>query len=97
MKIQGTTKDRRRKLSDTQRKEIKENVMNLSKRKLASQYEVSRRTIQFILDPDKHSQNLQRRFERGGSKIYYNKGKHRVYMQNHRAYKKELKSKDDEE
>ena len=32
-----------------------------------------RRTIQFLWDPDKIKENLQRRIERGGSKIYYSK------------------------
>ena len=35
-------------------------------------------------------ENLQRRMERGGSKIYYSKEKNREYMKLHRHYKQEI-------
>lgn len=57
MKIAGTKLDRRRKLTEEQKKEIFENKLGLSQRKLAAMYEVSRRTIQFILDPEKLIEN----------------------------------------
>jgi transposase len=82
--------DRRVKLTDTQREEIKANRDGLSQRKLAKIYGVSRRTIQFILHPEKLEQNLQRRAERGGTKQYYDKEKQRKYMKAHRDYKKKL-------
>ena len=50
----------------------------------------ARRTIQFLWDPDKIKANLQRRMERGGSKIYYSKEKNREYMKLHRHYKQEI-------
>ena len=39
---------------------------------------------------DKIKENLQRRIERGGSKIYYSKEKNREYMKLHRHYKQEI-------
>ncbi len=61
-----------------------------SQRKLALEFNVSRRLIQFIICPDKLKQNLDAREKRGGSSIYYNKDKHTKAMKNHRDYKKEL-------
>jgi transposase len=88
--IKNDKLDRRRKLTDSQRIEIKANREGLSQRKLASKYGVSRRTIQFILDPEKRAENLKRREERAGTKQYYDKDKHRESMKDHRRYKKEL-------
>jgi len=82
--------DRRIRLTDEQRKEIAENKGMLSQRKLAKLYGVSRRLIQFILDPTKHKENLKRREERGGTMAYYDKVKHREAMKEHRNYKKLL-------
>ena len=88
--INNKTLDRRIKLTEEQRVEIFENRQGLSQRKLAELYEVSRRTIQFILDPSKLEQNKKLRAEKGGSKIYYDKEKHRVSTKEHRDYKKKL-------
>lgn len=60
----------------------------MSQRKLAAMFHVSRRLIQFIIDPDKHKANLERRRERGGYK--YPKEQHNSYMKSHRDYKNEL-------
>ena len=68
IKLAGTSKDRRRKLSDEQKDEIAALKGTISQRECAKRYGVSRRTIQFIWDPDKHKRNLQCRQERGGSK-----------------------------
>ena len=62
----------------------------LSQRKLAKMFKVSRRTIQFVLDDEKLKENLKRREERGGTKIYYDKDKHREAMQKHREHKKDI-------
>ena len=91
--IVGSKYDRRSKLTLEQKKEIKENKLGLSQRKLAELYEVSRRTITFILDPDKLKANLERRKERGGSKQYYDKDKHTKCISDLRAYKKGLLNK----
>lgn len=77
-------------LTDAEREKIKENPDNLSQRALARQYGVSRRTIQFILDPKKLEENKKRREERGGSKIYYDREKHTASIRAHRRYKKRL-------
>lgn len=61
-----------------------------SQRKLATQFGVSRRLIQFILDPEKQKANLQAREDSGGSKQYYNKETHTKTMKAHRSYKKAL-------
>ena len=42
------------------------------------------------LNIDKMKENLQRRMERGGSKIYYSKEKNREYIKLHRHYKQEI-------
>jgi hypothetical protein len=61
-----------------------------SQRRLANMFNVSRRLIQFILNPDAHKKNLERRHERGGSKMYYKKDEHTKAIREHRQYKKEL-------
>lgn len=90
VKLAGTSKDRRRKLSDEQKDEIAALKGTISQRECAKRYGVSRRTIQFLWDPDKHKRNLQCRQERGGSKQYYNKEKQKQYMKRHRHYKQDL-------
>lgn len=84
--------DKRRKLSDEDKTDIKQLYKRggYSQRQLARLYNVSRRTIQFIIDPNKHIENLERRKERGGSAIYYDKNSQRQYMKTHRDYKKSL-------
>jgi transposase len=90
-------KDRRRKLTDEQKTEIKALYGKVSQRKLASIYGVSRRTIQFIGDPEKHKENLQRRQERGGSMAYYDKDYNTSRVREHRRYKnKTLKNIEEE-
>ena len=89
-RINNEKLDKRVKLTQTQKEEIKKNEHGLSQRRLAAMYGVSRRTIQFILSPDKLKENKERRQERGGSKVYYDKDKHRESMKKHRKYKKEL-------
>lgn len=87
--------DRRVKLSDDDKQQIlrlrKEE--GLSQRKLAQEFGVSRRTIQFILNPEKLEENNRRRAERGGSTLYYNKEDNTRNQQNHRRYKKQLQDK----
>lgn len=92
IKIQQTEHDRRIKLTDAQKDEIKRKWRTglATKRGLAREYKVSPRTIDFLLNPDKLEENKKRRAERGGTKIYYDKEKHREYMKNTRHYKQEL-------
>jgi len=61
-----------------------------STRKLASMFNVSRRLIQFIIDPEKHKANLERRRETGGSSQYYDREYHTKKIKEHRDYKKNL-------
>lgn len=82
--------DKRIKLTDNQREEIKKNYGKISQRKLAKAFNVSRRLIQFIGDPEKKKRDLILRKIRGGSKIYYDKSKHRLAMKKHRKHKQEL-------
>jgi len=81
--------DRRRKLTDEDKEEIR-NMKGLSQRKLAKMFGVSRRTIQFILDPAKLIANIERRKERGGWKQYYDKEKNTASIREHRRYKHTL-------
>ena len=88
--------DRRRKLSDDQKAEIIKAYATgeTSQRKLAKEYGVSRRCIQFVLDEQKRLDNVERRRERGNSKIYYNKDAWRETMRDHRKYKKSIRDKE---
>lgn len=61
-----------------------------TQRQLASMFNVSRRLIQFTLNPDSHKRNLERRKEMGGSMVWYNKEKHTQSIREHRQYKKDL-------
>jgi len=86
----GPQHDKRRKLTDAQRLEIKElHGQGLSIHKLATRFEVSRRLIQFILDSErlKASRGTRTWLD------YYSTEKRREYMRKHRAYKKTLMQK----
>lgn len=83
--------DKRVKLSLEDREEIKRQYRIVkSQRKLARAWGVSRRLIQFILDPEKKERDLELRKLSGGSKQYYNKEKWRKQMKKHRRRKQEL-------
>ena len=84
--------DRRVKLNDTQRQEIRELYPSgsYSQRGLAKLYGVSRRLIVFILDPSKHEANVARKKELLETKSYYDKDKNAAYMRSHRQYKQKL-------
>ena len=94
IKIAGTEFDRRIKLTSEDREEIvKLYSSGLSQRKIAAIYKVDRRLISFIVNPSAYEENLKRRTERGGSKVYYDKNKHANYIKQHRRYKQDLKLK----
>ena len=84
--------DRRVKLTQEDKSEIcfLKYSENLSQRQLARLFGVSRRTIQFVLYPEKLEENKKRREERGGWQQYYDKDKHRDSMKNTRRYKNRL-------
>lgn len=73
------------KLSNRQREEIKTNKHFLSISSLASHYEVSRRTIQFILEPVREA---AAKLNRKNWKNYYKKENQARYT---RAYRNKLK------
>jgi len=79
------------KLIDCQKEMIKYwREMGESHNKIARRFKVSKRTVQFILDPDKLAQNKLRREERGGSTLYYEKDKHKEAIKSLRRYKQKL-------
>jgi transposase-like protein len=90
--INNPKHDKRVKLSP----EDKENIVSdyqtglFSQRDLAKKYDVSRRLIQFTLDPQKKEIAKQQFSERQKDGRYYNKEKHNEYMKKHRDHKKEL-------
>lgn len=88
----GKQNDRRIKLSEEDKKTIRyqyENE-NISIHQLSKNWNVCKRTIQFILFPERLKHSIELRHQRGGSKIYYDKEHHTKAMKEHRAYKKEL-------
>ena len=89
-------KDRRRKLNDYEKQQIKELYGKIPQRKLARAFGVSRRLIQFYGDPEKHERNKVLRAIRGGSMVYYSKDKQRGYMKRYRDYKKKIYNEDGE-
>lgn len=82
--------DKRMKLSPEQRAEILANDEGLSNYALAAKFGVSKRTVQFIRNPDARRENLLRRQERGGSGRYYDREKHAESMAEHRQHKQDL-------
>jgi hypothetical protein len=85
------TYDKRRKLNDIDKEDIRSLSRNgYSQRQLARLYNVSRRLIQFIIDPRKLEENIERRKERGGSSQYYDTESNTNYIKKHRRYKKDL-------
>jgi hypothetical protein len=62
----------------------------MSMQKLADVFGVSKRLIQFIINPDALSACKKARLLRGGSGVYYNKEQNTVAQREHRDYKKEV-------
>lgn len=77
--------DKRVKLTDDEREQIKELYGKISQRKLAKRFNVSRRLIIFIGCPEKHQRNIEVRHSN-----YYERERHLVYMRNHRHRKQKL-------
>ena len=90
--IAHTEFDRRIKLNDFD----KQNIIGLYKHagesinQLARLFNVNKRTIQFILFPERLAHNRELRLLRGGSKIYYNKDSHNDSVKRMRRYKQQL-------
>lgn len=79
-------------LTDEERQEIIElhKTGQHSMRKLGRDFGVSYRLIRFILNPEELIRAKQQFAERQAEGRYYDKDKHRVAMQRHRAYKRQL-------
>lgn len=86
------SKDRRRKLTSEDKDNIREmyQTKEYSQRALAAIFNVSRRTIQFTISPEKRIENYQQRVANGGSMQYYNKESHTISIRECRRYKNEL-------
>jgi hypothetical protein len=83
--------DRRRKLTDAQREEIREQAaQGASQRALATHYGVSRRLISFILDPEKEAAAKRAFAERRKDGRYYDPAKHTESVRTHRRHKHKL-------
>lgn len=85
--------DRRIKLTEKQRTEIKEKYANgfYSQRKLASEYNVSRRLISFVLDENKANKAAEKLKERRSDGRYKpSKDEWAATMKEHRQYKQNL-------
>ena len=92
IKIDHTKNDKRIRLTDEQKEQIKQeyNSSLISQRALANKYKVDRKTIYNILHHDKYLQQLERNKEEKHSAKYYNKEKHKEYIKKHRRYKQNL-------
>lgn len=85
--------DRRVKLSDEQRCEIREKYASglYSQRALALEYQVSRRLISFIIDPEKYAKCREQFKERRKDGRYKpDKESWSEIMKEHRSYKQKL-------
>lgn len=81
--------DGRRKILIEDYPKIKEAYQALqSLRKTAKLFNVDKRTIQFIIDPQKLTEHKAKNKLNETWKQYYTKEKHKTYMQNYRAKKK---------
>ena len=86
--INNEVLDKRVKLLQSDKEAIKmEYSKGASIRGLSREYNVSKRTIQFILFPERLVTNKHHREQRGGSRLYYDKDKHAKAMSDHRQYK----------
>lgn len=65
--------------------------LGYSQRKLAAIFNVSRRLVTFVIDPDKKERDLANRERRGGTMVYYKGGDDWArQMREHRRYKYKL-------
>ena len=89
IKIAGSKYDRRIKLTEQDREDIK-NLTGMSIRGIARMYGVDKRLIQFILFPERYKKNLLDRKNRGGSMQYYDKERNKKAIRETRKYKHSL-------
>ena len=86
------TLDKRYKLTDEDKENIKKDYEtgSISINGLARKYNVSKRTIQFTLFPERKKRNQELAKERRKDGRYYDKENHKAYVKAHRNHKKEL-------
>ena len=88
------TLDRRVKITDKHKEQIKDWYFNEHApiREIARRMEkiCSRKSIQYVLFPERQRKNYALRVKRGGSKRYYKKEKHTVVIRTHRQYKQRV-------
>ena len=90
-RLSGTEHDKRVKLTGADKLIIVQLHKNgAGIRQLSRDFNVSRRTIQFLIYPERLEHNKQLRAERGGSMQYYNKAAHTIAMKAHREHKKKV-------
>lgn len=84
--------DKRIKLTNENKQEIRKMYETgmYSQRQLASMFNVSRRSIQFAINPDNYRRNLDLLIERRKDGRYYDKEKHTEYVREYRKRKKKL-------
>ena len=84
--------DKRYKLTDEDKQHIKEEYASggISINGLARKYNVSKRTIQFTLFPERKQRNQEMYKERRKDGRYYDREKHKESVRKHRRYKKIL-------
>ena len=88
--------DRRIKLTDEQKETIRNAYFTTNEtarptqQSLAERYDVSLKTIQFVLYPEREVRQRALAKENRKTKCYYDKHKGRHYMQKHRIYKRQL-------
>jgi hypothetical protein len=92
VKINCPFLDRRTKLLPCQKERMLYlGSLGYSQRKLASIFNVSRRLVTFILDPQKKVKDLSNRRDRGGSMAYYKGGSEwAATIREHRQYKHKI-------
>ena len=86
--------DRRVKLTDLERKKIKELYGKISQRNLAKMFGVSRRLITYIGCPEKLERAKELYKDRRKDGRYYDRKKHTKAMKKYRKYKNNLNKKD---
>ena len=92
IKIEFTENDRRIKLTTEQKEIIRKEYSTglISQRGLAKKYNVSKKTIFNIVNPEKYLRQLEKNKEEKHSKAYYKKEKQKEYIKKHRRYKQDL-------
>lgn len=91
--ISGTRYDRRRKLTPGQRAEIfrRYHTERVSQRQLAREYDVSRRLVSFIVNPESEERNRELLNERKAKGLYKpDRKRHTEIIREHRRYKQKL-------